>query len=156
MRNLLVVLLCSLFLTSLLSAQNNSSNVNNVNNPKNIPNNNNSNNLIDTTLKIVFPGIEGENIDSYWNQQVSVEELLKAGKIECSDKTYKVTSFNFSQNLNGYTRDIKNNSDSFSPEVIEFLSKNTKPGCKIYFENVMVESPKGEFIKIGSTRIVVK
>ena len=91
-------------------------------------NNSNSKNLSDTTLKIVFPGIEGENIDSYWNQQVSVEEILKAGKIECSDKAYKVTSFNFSQNYNGYTREIKNNSDSFSPEVMEFLNKNTKPG----------------------------
>ncbi len=82
---------------------------------------------------------------------LSVNDLVNAGKLSVTDKTYMLQSFVYSD---GKTK-IEVELAKFNDEVIKSI-KSKKAGDKITFENVLLIDPVGNAIPGNNIEVTIK
>jgi gliding motility-associated protein GldM len=100
-------------------------------------------------------GIENKN-------EFTKEELLEAGGVEVYlpnfdfDLKFTIVGFNLSAvKMDGHAEDARSNSAEFTSPQTNLISQ-MQPGKKVYIEDVMVRSPDGSIVNIGSITITIK
>ncbi len=97
---------------------------------------------------------------------ITTGDLLKAGKISCKipgkDYTYMqkhvqfpIMSFVFSAQTKGVVKEIENEGENFSLEVIETL-KTLQVGDIVFLENIKVKAPDGTIRKIATCSMTIQ
>lgn len=79
---------------------------------------------------------------------ITINELKEAKKISAINDSIKITSFTVSFLLNGFFKEIKLNSDSFSEKCYTIFPEII--GKKLYIENVQGLLINGKNVSLGS------
>ena len=91
---------------------------------------------------LVVPFATGK-IDSLNPVSLGKDELMKVKKIICSNKNYKVTSFDFIAAVEGHIVYTQKSTNDLTSDISTNISK-LKSGDKIWIESVTVKGPDGK------------
>ena len=95
----------------------------------------------DATIKFPYASISG-----FRNGIVEKAILMKAEKVDCSEKGFEIISFNFSIDVgDGMIREVKGNSNNIDAEMKKLIDF-TKSGNKVFFENIKAKISDGSIM----------